>query len=172
VVLAEANFSLTSPVRPGSWKAGGRGTPLVQLGVHHADTLAYLLGPVSRTRGASGRVHSGLVDDVAVATLELASGALATIASSYVSPPTYSLRLLGTEAVLELRADLGVWPAAHRLDGVTSLSVAGRPVAFDERDPLVEELTEFARCLGGGGRPETGADEALAALRVVEEAIA
>jgi predicted dehydrogenase len=39
VVLAEANFSLTSPVRPGTWKEG-RGTPLVQLGVHDADTLS------------------------------------------------------------------------------------------------------------------------------------
>jgi predicted dehydrogenase len=172
VVLAEANFSLASPVRPGSWKAGGRGTPLVQLGVHHADTLAYLLGPVARARGSVARVHSDLVDDVGIATLEFASGALGAIASSYVSPKTYSIRLLGTEAVLDYRADIDVWPAADRLDGLTTLTLDGAPVEFGHVDPLVAELDELARCVRGEAEPETGADEGLAALRVILEAVA
>lgn len=172
VVLAEANFSLASPVKPGTWKAGGRGAAMVQLGVHHADTLAYLLGPIQRTHGTIARVHSDLVDDVAVASVEFASGALGTIVSSYVSPRTYSIRLLGTEAVLDLRVDLAVWPEAHRLDAGTTLEAGGERIEFDRRDPLVEELEEFARCLAEGGRPETGAAEALAALKVVEEATA
>jgi predicted dehydrogenase len=169
VVLAEANFSLTSPVEPGSWKAGGRGTPLVQLGVHHADTLAYLLGPVVRTTGRVNRAVSAVeIDDVGVATLEFASRALGTIASSYVSPRTYSIRLLGTDAVLDYRTDISVWPAADKLDELTTLTVAGEPVEFERRDPLVEELEEFAR----EGEPETGAPEGLAALKVILEATA
>lgn len=172
VVLAEANFSLASPVAPGSWKSGGRGTPLVQLGVHHADTLAYLLGPVARGRGSVARVHSELVDDVGVATLEFASGALGAIASSYVSPKTYSLRLLGTEGVLDYRTDIAVWPAADRLDELTTLTLGGEPVEFGRVDPLVAELDEFARCMRGEAEPETGAEEGLAALRVILEAVA
>ncbi|HEY8645796.1 MAG TPA: Gfo/Idh/MocA family oxidoreductase, partial [Gaiellaceae bacterium] len=121
VVLAEANFSLASPLKPGTWKACGRGTPLVQLGVHHADTLAYLLGPVARTTGVVARVHSDLVDDVGIATLAFESGALGTISSSYVSPKTYALRLLGTDAVLDYRTDISVWPAAEELDEGTAL---------------------------------------------------
>lgn len=171
VVLAEANFSLTSPVKPGTWKAGGRGTPLVQLGVHHADTLAYLLGPVAHTAGTVARVHSDLVDDVGVATLTFASGALGTIVSSYVSPRTYSLRLLGTEAVLDYRADISVWPAADRLDSMTSLTVGGERVEFAHVDPLVDELEELVRCARDGASPETGATEGLAALRVITEAV-
>src|SRR4029079_19403274 len=74
VVLAEANFSLASPVKPGTWKSG-RGTPLVQLGVHHADTLQYLLGPVSRTTGRLNRVVSEVdIDDTGAAILEFESG--------------------------------------------------------------------------------------------------
>lgn len=171
-VLAEANFSLTSPVKPGTWKAGGRGTPLVQLGVHHADTLAYLLGPIARTTGTVARVHSELVDDVGVATLEFASGALGTISSSYVSPRTYSLRILGTEAVLDYRTDISVWPAADRLDELTALSLGGEAVAFERIDPLVAELEELARCARGEASPETGAAEGLAALQVILAAVA
>jgi len=172
VVLAEANFSLASPVKPGTWKTG-RGTPLVQLGVHHADTLAYLLGPIASTSGRLNRVVSEVdIDDVGVASLAFESGALGTIVSSYVSPKTYSIRLLGTEAVLEYRTDISVWPAADRLDDLTTLTLAGEPVEFERRDPLADELEEFGRCMRGEATPETGAAEGLAALKVITEAIA
>jgi predicted dehydrogenase len=172
VVLAEANFSLTSPVRPGTWKEG-RGTPLVQLGVHHADTLQYLLGPVARTTGRVNRVVSETaVDDTGVALLEFESGALGAIGSSYVSPKTYSLRLFGTDAVLDYRADASVWPAAEQLDSRTALLLGGEPVAFDEVDPLVDELEELGRCARGEAVPETGAAEGIAALRVILDALA
>lgn len=171
VVLAEANFSLASPVKPGTWKEG-RGTPLVQLGMHHADTLQYLLGPVTRTRGRANRVVSRLdIDDTGVALLEFESGALGTITDSYVSPKTYSLRLLGTEAVLEYRTDISVWPAADRLDEMTTLTVGGNRVEFAHVDPLVEELNELGRCARGEAKPETGASEGLAALRVIADAL-
>jgi predicted dehydrogenase len=172
VVLAEANFSLASPVKPGTWKEG-RGTPLVQLGIHHADTLQYLLGPVARTTGRANRVVSNVdIDDTGVALLEFESGALGAITDSYVSPKTYSLRLLGTEAVLEYRTDISVWPAADRLDEMTTLSVGGDAVDFQRLDPLVEELNELGRCSRGDGAPETGADEGLAALKVILDALA
>ena len=171
VVLAEANFSIASPVKPGTWKEG-RGTPLVQLGVHWADTLQYLLGPVARTSGKLSHFVSPVdIDDVGVATLEFASGALGVIASSYVSPKTYSLRLLGTESVLDYRTDISVWPAADKLDSLTTLTVGGDEVAFDVVDPLVAELEELARCMRGEATPETGPDEGLAALRVILEAV-
>src|SRR5439155_18268482 len=170
VVLAEANFSLSSPVKPGPWKEG-RGTPLVQLGVHHADTLQYLLGPVTRTTGRLNRVVSEVdIDDTGAAILEFASGALGTITSSYVSPKTYSIRLLGTEAVLDYRTDVSVWPAADRLDSMTTLTVRGELVDFEYVVPLVDELEEQGRCIRGEASPETGADAGIAALRVILDA--
>ena len=171
VVLAEANFSLASPVKPGTWKEG-RGTPLVQLGIHHADTLQYLLGAVTRTTGRLNRVVSDVdIDDTGAAILEFASGAIATIASSYVSPKTYSIRLLGTDAVLDYRTDISVWPAAERLDSTTTLTVGGEVAEFEHVDPLVDELEELGRCARGEAAPETGADEGLAALRVILDAV-
>jgi predicted dehydrogenase len=175
VVLAEANMSLAGSFKPEAWRAErGRnpGGPIMQLGIHHVDTLAYWLGPV---RGASGRfahVHTHAdIDDVGVVTLEFESGALASLTGSYVSPKTLSLRLLGTEAVLDYRTDFSVWPDAQALDRVTTLSLGGDRVEFEERDMLADELAEFGRCIRGEAQPETGADEGIAALAAVLHAL-
>ena len=176
VVLAEANMSLPGVFRPEAWRAHrsrNPGGPLMQLGIHHVDTLAYWLGPV---RGASGRFTNlraeADIDDVGVAMLEFHSGALAALTGSYVSPKTLSLRLLGTEAVVDYRCDFSVWPEAEALDGVTSLSLDGEPIDFEERDMLAEELAEFGGCIRGEAATETGAREGLAALGVILQALA
>jgi predicted dehydrogenase len=177
VVLAEANFSLPGKLPPHAWRAQrarNPGGPLMQLGIHHADTLAYLLGPVARTTGRFARVHTRAeIDDVGVVTLEFATGALGVLSGSYVSPHVFSIRLLGSDGVLDYRADLGaVWPAAERVDTVTTLTVDGEGVAFEPRDMLAEELAEFGAAMRGEATVETGADEGIAALRIVLEAVA
>ena len=175
VVLAEANMSLPGSFKPDAWRAHRErnpGGPIMQLGIHHVDTLAYWLGPVQRASGRFAHVHSPVdIDDVGVVTLEFESGALGSLTGSYVSPKTLSLRLLGTEAVLDQRTDFSVWPDARALDGVTTLTLAGEPVDFDERDMLAEELAEFGRCIRGEAEPETGADEGIAALGAVLAAL-
>ncbi|HXV58269.1 MAG TPA: Gfo/Idh/MocA family oxidoreductase [Gaiellaceae bacterium] len=179
VVLADLNFSLAGTLRPESWRYRREtcpGGPLLQLGVHHADTLLYWLGPAVRVQGSFARLVTGAeIDDVGVALVELESGARATIASSYVSPKTYSARLLGTEGVLDYVADASVWPRAELLDGATTLrlttSAGSEDVPFEPRDPVVEELEELARCARGEAKPETGAAESLAALGIVLAAI-
>jgi predicted dehydrogenase len=176
VVLAEACFSLTGRLPPTAWRAQrarNPGGPLMQLGIHHADTLAWLLGPVARTSGCFARVYtSAEIDDVGVATLEFASGALGVLTGSYVSPHVFSLRLQGSGGVLDYRADLAaVWPAAERVDEVTTLTVDGEPVAFEPRDMLAEELAEFGAAIRGEAVVETGAAEGLAALRVILDAV-
>jgi predicted dehydrogenase len=179
VVLAEANFSLTGTPRPGTWRFSRKtcpGGPLLQLGVHHADTLLHWLGPAARVQGSFARlVTEAEIDDVGVALVEHESGARSTISSSYVSPKTFSLRLSGTEGVLDYLTDMSVWPRTELVDGATTLrlttAVGSRELPFEERDVLVEELEELARCVRGEGEPETGAEEGLAALALVLGAI-
>jgi UDP-N-acetyl-2-amino-2-deoxyglucuronate dehydrogenase len=179
VVLAEANWSLSSKLSPSAWRwyrERNRGGPLMQLGVHHADTLAYWLGPITRSQGTFAHlVTEAEADDVGVVAVEFESGARGAIAGSYVSPPTYSLRLFGSEAVLEYRTDMSVWPQAERADGATTLALrrtdGNEELDFPRRDPLAEELDEFARAVRGETSPETGAEEGIAALRVILEAL-
>jgi hypothetical protein len=73
--------------------------------------------------------------------------------------------------VLDYRADFSVWPDAQALDRVTTLALDGEPLDFEERDMLAEELGEFGRCIRGEMEPETGADEGIAALSVVLQAL-
>lgn len=179
VVLAEANFSLPGTLTPATWRFYREtcpGGPLLQLGVHHADTLQHWLGRATRVSGSFARLATGAeIDDVGVALADLESGARAVVASSYVSPKTFSVRLLGTEAVLDYATDMSIWPQAERMDAVTTLTLTTgdgrRHVEFEPRDMLAEELDEFARAARGEVEPETGAGEALAALELVLAAI-
>jgi predicted dehydrogenase len=175
VVMVEANMSLPGSFAPGAWRAQRErnpGAPIMQLGIHHVDTLRSWLGPVRRASGRFAGGHATAdIDDVGVVTLEFESGALGALTGSYVSPKTSFLRAYGTEAVLDCRIDFSVWPDAAALDGVTALSVGGEPAAFEPRDMLAEELAEFGRCVRGQGEPETGPEEGIAALEVVLEAL-
>lgn len=179
VVLAEANFSLPGNLTPDKWRFYREtcpGGPLMQLGIHHADTLQYWLGPVQRVWGSFAHlVTQAEIDDVGVAVLEFANGARGSLASSYVSPKTFSLRLYGSAAVLDYQTDMSVWPKAEEMDPATVLTLrtnaGGQRIPFESRDMLAEELSEFAACMRGEAAPETGADEALLALEVITGAI-
>lgn len=174
-VLAEANFSLPGKLVPEAWRwyrARAPGGPLLQLGIHHADTLRYWLGPIAESHGVFARlVTEAEIDDVGAVSLRFDSGAVGVITGSYVSPHTYFLRLYGTLAVLEYRVDMSVWPNAELVDGATTLSLVRKgeveDVAFDPRDPLADELEEFGRSVRGDTVPETGATEGIAALQVI-----
>jgi predicted dehydrogenase len=179
VVLAEANWSMPSKLTPTAWRwyrQQAPGGPLLQLGIHHADTLAYWLGPIVESHGEFGRlVTVAEIDDVGVVTLRFASGAVGAITGSYVSPRTYAVRLYGDRAVLAVDLDLSVWPYAERADAATTLTLRTgereREVEFEHRDPLAEQLGELARAVRGETRFETGPDEAIAALRVILDAV-
>ena len=179
VVLAEANFSLPGFLTPEKWRYYREtcpGGPLMQLGVHHADTLQYWLGPVSQVQGSFAHlVTEAEIDDVGLAQLGFRSGARGALHSSYVSPKTYSLRLYGSEANLHYETDMSIWPNADRMDAATTLTLqtksAAEKVPFEERDMLVEELDEFARCVRGEMAPETDGAAAMAALAVIRGAL-
>lgn len=180
IVLAEANFSLPAMLTPDKWRyyrdtcPGG---PLMQLGIHHVDTLQYWLGAVVSVQGSFAQLHTPAeIDDIASTQLVFKNGTLGTLNSSYVSPKTFDLRLYGTEGVLDYHTDMSIWPAAAKMDSVTRLSLWTKSeleeIQFDQRDMVVEELDEFARCIAGTAQPETGASEGIAAaLQVVLAAI-
>ena len=179
VVLAEANWSLPSRMTPSAWRwyrERAPGGPLLQLGVHHADTLAYWLGPVASSVGAFAHLATEAeIDDVGVVTLRFESGAVGVVTGSYVSPRTYFLRLYGTSGVLEYDVDMRVWPRAEKVDEATTLRLRTEEgeaaVGFPRRDPLTEELDEFGRAARGEAVPETGAEEGFAALRAILDAV-
>jgi len=180
VLLAEAHFSLPARLTPDTWRyyrSTCPGGPLMQLGIHHADTLQYWLGPIRRVSGSFAHVVTPAeIDDVGIAMIEFESGARGVIDGNYLSPKTYALRLFGAKAVLEYVTDMTIWPAAERMDPATVLRLRAADgeerMEFAPRDMVVDELEEFARSVRGEATPETGAAEAMAALAVIRAAIA
>ena len=187
VVMLESNFSYPTGynITPDNWRWSNEtcpGGPLMQLGVHHADALAYLLGPIARIQSVFRRAVVETEIDTATATLiEFQSGAIGYLGSNFVSASLFTLDLHGTEANAYFRVeqDAFPWGRSDRLDENSVLEIQRRGSPDREGVPLAdgtpaaggdvlrEELEEFGRCVREGGAPEVGGREGLVALGVV-----
>ncbi|MFQ5914315.1 MAG: Gfo/Idh/MocA family protein [Nitrospinota bacterium] len=181
VVMSEANFSSPTgyTVTPDNWRYSNDtcpGGPLMQLGVHTADALAYLLGDIDRIQAAARRaVVETEIDTLTGTLIEFRSGAIGYLGSNFVSAPLFYLNLHGTEANanFSVMSDAFPWSRTDQLDENSVLEIHKRGSAERETIPLRggdvlrEELEEFARCIREGGTPEVGGWEGLVALGVV-----
>ena len=179
ISLAEANFSNERglEVTPETWrwyKAKSPGGPFIQLGVHHADTLQSLLGPVRSVTAHMRRLYNESENpDTVMAILEFESGPLGYIGTGWASPGVYQMRLLGTKANLMYDLDFTHWDESHQADDWSSLQsqfygeAERSPVQLPRTDMFREQLDEFALAIRGEATVEVGIDEALRALAVV-----
>lgn len=167
-LVAEANNSHAGglSLQPDDWRwlpENCPGGPLTQLGIHHVDTLLYLMGPVGRVSAWQRRLAvKAAIPDVSTTLLEFESGALGYLGAHYAVQDTRYMFILGTEANIRWDRALGlVWE-----------SEAGREViAVAEIDTLQEEIDEFADCVATGTQPEVGGRDALAAVAVIQAAV-
>lgn len=167
-LAAEANNSHAGglTIQPDDWRwlpENCPGGPLTQLGIHHVDTLRYLLGPVARVSAWQRRLAvQAAIPDVSMTLLEFENGAVGYLGAHYAVQSTRYLYLLGTEANVR-------WDRAL---GLVLESEAGREIiAHEENDTIQEEIDEFALCIATGRQPEVGGEEALAAIGVIEAAV-
>jgi predicted dehydrogenase len=183
VSLAEANFSnergLELTTETWRWFADkSPGGAMIQLGVHHADNLQYLLGPVKAVSAHARRLYTkSEVPDAIMSILEFESGPLGYLGTGWASPGVYQLRLQGTEANLFYDLDFNNWDESHLVDSKSTLvSQAYResvrpPVDMPQTDMFREQLDEFALAVRGEAEIEVGALEAIRALAVVHAAL-
>jgi len=78
----------------GTWELDGGGA-LMNQAIHSVDLLAWLMGPVVEVRARTGLLaHRRIaVEDVALATVEFASGALGVIEATTAAYPGYLKRI-------------------------------------------------------------------------------
>ena len=171
LVNAEANISRDRLGKTdlSSWRYQAVGMPggvMLQIGIHYADVLTYLLGPVKAVRGQFAQlVLPGDNPDVASLLLEHDSGALSTVNASYASASEYYLmNIYGKDAT-----------AFYDMHGGLRLLRRGedKPVAVPSasNDTFVEELEEFAAACRGGPKPEVGGEYGTVSLAVVRAGI-
>jgi predicted dehydrogenase len=183
VSLAEANFSNERGLEltPETWRwyaSKSPGGAFIQLGVHHADNLHYLLGPVSTVTAHARRLYTkSEVPDAVMAILEFESGPLGYLGTGWASPGVYTMNLLGTKANLLYDLDFTHWSESHLADDYSSLRSQAyreteRPaVELPRTDMFREQLDEFALAIRGKAHVEVGAAEAIRALAVVRAAL-
>ena len=127
-----------SGVWRGTWKMDGGGA-LMNQAVHSVDLLTWLMGPVVEVRAHTATLaHERIeVEDVAVASLRFANGALGTIEATTAAYPGLLKRIEihGTHgsAVIE-EEDIKVWDFADE----------------NERDPEIREKLGAKTKTGGG----------------------
>ncbi|MEE9275933.1 MAG: Gfo/Idh/MocA family oxidoreductase [bacterium] len=181
---AEASFTnhMGLFLTPDKWrfhKDECPGGPLMQMGIHHCDTLQYLLGEAVRVTGVHKRLATPAeIPDVTLTIIEHEGGAVSNLTTSFVTPGVYNMRLHGTEAVLQLEMVRENLTFAERTNAETTLAIQKQgeagwtPVPLpDTPDMALDQLDDFADCVRGGGAPETGPREALYAMAVVEPSV-
>ncbi|HZD70414.1 MAG TPA: Gfo/Idh/MocA family oxidoreductase [Actinomycetes bacterium] len=183
VSLAEANFSnergLELTPRTWRWYADrSPGGSMIQLGVHHADNLQFLLGPVRTVSACARRLYTkGEIPDAVMAILEFESGPLGYLGAGWASPGVYTINLQGTKKNLRYDLDFTHWDESHEADKYSVLrsqdyGQTERPVVeLPRTDMFREQLEEFALAIRGRATVEVGAPEAIRALAVVHAAL-
>ncbi|MFQ5895013.1 MAG: Gfo/Idh/MocA family protein [Nitrospinota bacterium] len=172
-VQVEGNLSygLGWTLKPGNWRGDPQESPsggMTALGVHHADTFQYLLGPVTRVMAMSKSLFSETpLEDVTSLLLEFESGAQGYLSTNLVSPKVFSIHVFGTEANAIVENE-GTRLRLQRKGKDEWEEVPLPHIANPLTDPLVEELGDFARAIRGGGKPEVGAEEGTRAVAVLE----
>ena len=171
MVNAEANISRDrlGQFDISSWRYTAAGMPggvMLQIGVHYADVLDYLLGPIKAVSGQFAQlVLPGDNPDVASLVFEHESGALSTLNASYASASEYYLmNIYGKSAT-------AYYDLHHGLSWLKQGEKKPVAVPCEKNDTFVEELEEFAAAVRGGPPPEVGGDYATKSLAVIRAGI-
>ena len=169
IVSVEVHFSSDTGMHlpEGSWRLRPDLCPLLpmmQLGIHGVDLVHQLVGPIERVFAQARGVTTpeGVVDNV-VASLELAGGALGTLVSNYCTPVQFTLRIAGTEGLLE---------GSPLIQTFTPRAGGEEPevcdTSFDGFASYTAQMQAFAKAVQTHRQPETHGWASTQALAVVE----
>ena len=188
-IMVEANLSSGQgwDLKPDEfrWRSDDSGCPggaLMTIGVHQADTLNYIFGPIRRVSAFFKRLLiPAPVEDVTTTIFEFESGLLGYLGCNFASPRTNWMHVYGTEANLlrtvarldrRFDAERAQGPdQSTRLELIEKGTTEAKPIPLLVGDPLLEEIDEFADCILTGRKPETDGHSALKALALIRAAI-
>jgi predicted dehydrogenase len=182
--LVEANFSNERGLEltPQTWRYFADKSPggtMIQLGVHHADNLQYLVGPPVSVSAKARKLYTDAeVPDAVMAIVEFEGGILGHLGAGWASPGVYTINLQGTKANLRYDLDFTHWDESQQADEWSKLESQGygesvrSEVELAPTDMFREQLEEFALATRGEATIEVGAVEALRALAVVHASLA
>jgi predicted dehydrogenase len=142
----------------GRWRTEGGG-PTVGHGIHQMDLMLSILGGWSEVRAMAGRLDRRVeTEDVSMAMVRFASGAMGSVVNSLLSPREESyLRFDFADATVELRHLYGYrdadwsYTAAPHADGAAWSAESPEDVESSHAAQLAVLLDDYGR----GVRPDT-----------------
>jgi len=157
-------------------KALDGGAALVNQGIHTVDLLLWLLGPAARVRALTAtRLHAIEGEDVALALLEFASGAVGTLEATTVAFPGYPRRveISGTAGTVVVEGDRVVaadlrTPAPGLVAADSEGSASASTAVVPDATPHRRLFEDFARAVATGESPACDGREGLRSLALVE----
>ncbi len=171
LVQAEANISRDrlGQIDLSSWRYQADGMPggvMLQIGIHYADVLEFLMGPIMAVSGAFNQlVLPGDNPDIANMIFEHENGAISNLTASYASASEYyMMNIYGKEASAYYNLFDGL---RHLKQGETKQV----PITYEKNDTFVEELEEFATAVRGDGEPEMDGEKASRSLAVIRAGV-
>jgi predicted dehydrogenase len=171
IVGVEANISRPVGIMTGlpPWKADPSKCPLLpmtQLGIHFVDTIRYLFSPVQSVYcAASTMAMPGAALDVSASVLKTEEGFPISLSSYYITPDSFYFRIYGTKGIMHC------YPLSYELTLIVdgnqkNTETEGFP--NEGSDSYILQMKNFAECIESGARPETGIEEGVHALAVIE----
>jgi predicted dehydrogenase len=152
------------------------GAALVNQGIHTADLLLWLLGPVAHVRAVTRTaIHDIEGEDVALALLEFESGAVATLEATTCAWPGYPRRveISGTEGTVTVEGDDVV--AADLRSPRPGLVGSTEPTTGGASSPRLASalphrrmIEDFAEAIREGRAPACDGEEGRRSLALVE----
>jgi UDP-N-acetylglucosamine 3-dehydrogenase len=142
-------------------KSGG---VFIDLGVHDFDFLLWTFGPVVEVVARSVGAKTGSGADYGLATLTLASGAVAHVESTWMDAddPGMAFEFCGSEGMLQWDSrSTGTVRGMGRVDGHF----------MPDDDPFFGQMKEFVTAIREGRPAAVGLGDAVAAVRVAEAAL-
>jgi predicted dehydrogenase len=156
----------------GNWELEGGG-PTLGHGIHQIDLLTHLLGEWTEVTGTAVRLARPIeTEDVSMAHVAFASGALASVVTSVLSPREESyLRFDFDNATVEVShlygytdSDWTITPAKH----VDDTEAAGWQLTGEPQPSgHAAQLALVYAALAAGSRPEADSDSALQTMALI-----
>ncbi len=152
------------------------GGALLNQGVHHVDLLLWLLGPATRVYARHATAaHRIEAEDLALATIDFASGALATIEVTTAAYPGFAerLSLTGSNGTVAIEGtDIAVWGLRDGDGGPPAGNGAGAPVAASDPTAIgnlshIRQVTDFVAAVRDGRAPAVTGEDGRRALELV-----
>jgi predicted dehydrogenase len=139
---------------------------VLDLMIHDLEIILHLVNSSVENIDAVGVPVLSRGEDIANARLRFASGCIANVTSSRISPEQMrKIRVFQEDAYLSLDYQGQSGEIYRRVNG----QITREPVAIEKEEPLRQELASFVDCALTGGEPRVSGSHAAAALELAVE---